>query len=215
MKSLGKVLFLGDSYTTFKGYIPEGYAAYYSSSEDSVTDATRVEDTWWHRLIEKTGSEIVLNSSFSGSTICNTGYNGNDSTRTSFITRLDALINEGFFDKNEIDTFIILGATNDSWSGAPIGNAVKYSDWTVDDLFSFLPAMGYLASKIAGVKAGRKLFVLNTELKPEINEGVREACAHYGIELLELKRIDKIAGHPGICGMKKIADQVLAYFEEN
>ena len=102
MKSLGKVLFLGDSYTTFKGYIPEGYAVYYSSSENSVTDATRVEDTWWHQLIEKTGSEIVLNSSYSGSTICNTGYNGNDSTRTSFITRLDALINEGFFDKNEI-----------------------------------------------------------------------------------------------------------------
>ncbi len=213
MKSLGNVLLLGDSYTTFKGYIPEGYAAYYSDSETSVTDAVAVEHTWWHQVIEKTGSNLVLNNSWSGSTVCNRGYNGNDSTRSSFITRLDALIDGGFFEENKIDTVLVLGGTNDSWANSPIGEALMYEGWTKDDLYSFLPAMGYLATRLSTLRA-RVVFISNTELKPEVTGGIKEACAHFGIELLELSKIDKIAGHPGIAGMKKIADQVLAHFEK-
>ena len=34
MKSIGNVFVLGDSYSTFKGYIPEGYATYYGDKEE-------------------------------------------------------------------------------------------------------------------------------------------------------------------------------------
>ena len=34
---------LGDSYSTFKGFIPEGYSCYYPKP-DSVDDVLRVED---------------------------------------------------------------------------------------------------------------------------------------------------------------------------
>ena len=214
MIKLGNVFLLGDSYTTFKDYIPKGNAVYYSAAESSQTDARRVEDTWWYQVITATDSKLVLNDSWSGSTICNTGYGGCDSTRSSFITRLDKLIDCGFFEENGIDTVLVLGATNDSWSNAPIGDEVMLDGWQKDDLYSFKPAMGYLASRLATLKA-RVLFIFNTELKPEIGEGVRTACSHFGIELLELNRIDKIEGHPGIAGMKKIADQVLAYFSEH
>ena len=212
MIKLGNVLLLGDSYTTFKGYIPEGYAAYYTESENSVTDVVRVEDTWWHQVLSKTESRLVLNSSWSGSTICNTGYNACNSTHSSFITRLDALINEGFFEKNEIDTLLVLGGTNDSWANSPIGE-MKWEGWTTEDLFSFRPAICYLLSRLSTLKA-RVVFILNSELKAEVTDGVKEACEHYGIELMSLWRIDKIKGHPGITGMKKIANQVLAYFEK-
>ena len=152
MIKLGNVLLLGDSYTTFKGYIPNGYAVYYSDSEKSETDVLTVEETWWHQVLSKTESNLVENNSWSGATICNTGYNGADFTDRSFITRLDNFINDGFFEKNKIDTVLVLGATNDSWSNAPIGDALKYEGWTKEDLYSFLPAMGYLATRLASLK---------------------------------------------------------------
>lgn len=214
MIKLGNVLLLGDSYTTFKGYIPEGNAAYYSESEKSITDCVRVEDTWWHRVMSATDSRLVLNESWSGSTVCNTGYNAADFTDRSFITRLDRLIDADFFRENAIDTVLVLGGTNDSWSGAPIGERIMYEGWEKSDLYSFLPAIGYLGSRLSTIGA-RVIYIMNTELKPEINEGVRAVAEHFGNEFVALSKIDKIEGHPGIAGMKKIADGVLSYLEAN
>ena len=55
--SLGNVLILGDSYSTFKDYIPEGYAAYYGPELHPESSVFEVSDTWWHQLIEKTQSK--------------------------------------------------------------------------------------------------------------------------------------------------------------
>ena len=51
------------------------------------------------------------------------------------------------------------------------------------------------------------------DLKPEINDGLRDAAASYGAELIELKDIEKCSGHPNIKGMEQIAQQVLGYIE--
>lgn len=52
-------------------------------------------------------------------------------------------------------------------------------------------------------------FILNTELKPEINESVDQICGHYGVPVIKLHNIDKANGHPTIKGMKDMASQVL------
>ena len=83
--SLGNVLIFGDSYSTFKGFIPKGYADYYRPEGNPKTDLLHVEETWWHKLITKTESTLLLNDSWSGSTVCNTGYNGDCSKTNSFI----------------------------------------------------------------------------------------------------------------------------------
>ena len=83
--SLGNVLIFGDSYSTFKGFIPQGYVDYYRPEGNPKTDLLHVEETWWHRLITKTESTLLLNDSWSGSTVCNTGYNGDCSKTNSFI----------------------------------------------------------------------------------------------------------------------------------
>ena len=70
------VAVLGDSYSTFQGYIPEGNASWYFTRPQGDNDVVRVEDTWWHQFCAKNGYELVLNESWSGSTICNTGYDG-------------------------------------------------------------------------------------------------------------------------------------------
>ena len=81
-------LIFGDSYSTYAGHIPEGYAVYYSGKRATPPDLEDVSETWWHRLITETGSTLVRNDSWSGSTICYTGYNNTDCSETSsFICR--------------------------------------------------------------------------------------------------------------------------------
>ena len=40
------VAILGDSYSTFDGYIPEGNASWYFTHPQGDNDVVRVEDTW-------------------------------------------------------------------------------------------------------------------------------------------------------------------------
>ena len=40
------VCILGDSYSTFRGHIPEGNSAYYPYKD--VDDVLQVEHTWWN-----------------------------------------------------------------------------------------------------------------------------------------------------------------------
>ena len=105
------VLIFGDSYSTFKGFIPDGYIAYYTAEGRPETDVTKVEQTWWHQVVKEAGLNLVLNNSWSGSTICYTGYEGKDCSKTSsFICRLQKLIDEDFFKQNNIDKVFIISA---------------------------------------------------------------------------------------------------------
>ena len=60
----------------------------------------------------------------------------------------------------------------------------------------------------------RLLFLLNSELRDEVNSSVRTICKHYGVSLLELKDVDKLAGHPTVKGMESISRQVLKALQQ-
>lgn len=46
------VAVLGDSYSTFEGFIPKGYATWYSpTTPPETTDVNKVEQTWWWQAI--------------------------------------------------------------------------------------------------------------------------------------------------------------------
>ena len=201
---------MGDSYSTFKGYVPEGYAIYYSENERPETDVTQVSQTWWYQVVEKADLKLVLNNSWSGSTIGYTGYNNTDCSKSSsFIYRLRQLIENDFFAKNQIDTVFVFGGTNDSWSNAPLGE-IKYSDWEEKDLFSVLPAVCYFLNLLKETLPQTKIYCLiNTEIKPEIASCMKNACEKYHITPITFNSIDKKCGHPTIQGMKNIKDSVL------
>ena len=199
------VFIMGDSYSTYKGYIPEGYAAYYSDERAESPIVKGVDKTWWKILATENNLNIVLNDSYSGSTVCNT-VRESFSLDTSFINRMDKYIGENFFVHNKIDTMFIFGGTNDSWIDAPIGEN-KYSEWTEDDLKCVLPAFCYLTDRAKSV-VDNIVVIINTDLKEEITKGFTEACAKNGIKCLLLKEIDKENGHPSEKGMKQICEQV-------
>ena len=203
-------LIFGDSYSTFKEYVPKGYAVYYSETERPETDVTKVEQTWWYQVVEEATLKLALNNCWSGSTIGYTGYNNTDCSKSSsFIYRLKELIDNGFFVKNQIDKVFVFGGTNDSWSNAPLGEA-KYSNWEEKELFSVLPAICYFLNLLKETLPHADIYCLiNTDIKPEIASCMKNACEKYQITPITFNSIDKKCGHPTIQGMKNIKDSVL------
>lgn len=199
------IFIMGDSYSTYKGYIPEGYHFYYSDERTANPIVKGVEKTWWNILANENNLNIILNDSFSGSTICNT-VRETLTVESSFISRIDKYIAEKVFDENKINTMFIFGGTNDSWIGAPVGSC-KYSDWTDDELKCVLPAFCYLISRAKEVVED-VIVIINTDLKQEITSGFIEACEKNEIKYLCLNEIDKECGHPTELGMKQISTQV-------
>ncbi len=208
-QSKKSVSILGDSYSTFENFVePKGNALwYFTKSNPDLTDVKDVKQTWWHQFISQNDLRLEKNNSFSGSTICNTGYNKEDYSDRSFITRMDNL--------GSPDMIFIFGATNDSWANAPIGEFV-WSDWTEEQLKSFRPALTYMLSHMVDRYPNTELlYIVNDGLKPEITYSIIEACNHYGVPYLQLNEIDKTAGHPNVRGMKQIADQLNAALKTN
>ena len=208
--NLKNVIIFGDSYSTFEGYIPDGFEVFYSKTEGGETDVRAVEDTWWYPLIKETDSRLIQNNSWSGSPICYIGYNGSDCSKTSsFICRLERLQDAGFFKENEINTIFVFGGTNDSCAGSPIGE-LKYSDWEEQDLYSVLPAFCFLIYRLKQLIPNADIVcIINTDLKPQISEGFKTACNHFGIKSVALADIDKRGGHPTIKGMEQIKNQII------
>jgi hypothetical protein len=154
----------------------------------------------------------VRNDSWSGSTIGYTGYSGKDtSTTSSFIYRLEKLAEEGFFEKNEIDTVFVFGGTNDSWSDAPLGEEMS-EGWKREDFFNVLPAVHYFFKKLREILPDAKIYGIgNCGIKGVIVDAIVHACEGIGAKPIVLTdAVDKRSGHPTVQGMIDIKNQVLA-----
>lgn len=215
MKS--KLLIIGDSYSTFKGEIPEGYAPYYSAEgvlPDVPVTKMNLEDTWWRKLIKATGIELIQNNSWSGSTVCYTGREGDCSRTSSYIFRYRQLAENGFFEKNGINTVIVFGGTNDSWIDAPLGE-LKFEGIEEGDLYSVLPAISYLMGRIKeDLPRARILFIANSNIKEAIISAIKAAGEHYGVDTIALHDVHKESGHPTPEGMTDICNQVLEWWNK-
>ena len=195
------VAIFGDSYSTFENYLScDTNAVWYFQGKQKKTDVTDVEQTWWHLLLKEKGWKLECNNSFSGSTICYTGYRKEDYQNRSFHNRLRYL--------GSPDIILVFGATNDCWAKSPIGD-YKYSDWTKKDLYSFRPAMAAMCDGLKKRYPNVDIYcIMNWDLTETITTSCRTICNHYGIPMIELHDVDKINGHPSIKGMKTIAEQV-------
>ena len=206
----------GDSYSTFEGYIPEGYDTYYSPEAFPENGVTKAEQTWWHQVVKEADLRLLLNNSWSGSTIGYIGYDNRDcSGDSSFIFRLRQLEKQGFFAENRVDTVFVFGGTNDSWADAPLG-VEKLQDWEEQDLYCVLPAVFcFFKSLKAQLPEAEIYCLINTELKPEITSAMRRACSAYEITPVCFETIEKISGHPTVHGMRQICDAVLQVMRQH
>ena len=192
---------LGDSYSTFKGYVtPEKNLCFYRPVSKFPNNVHDVKETWWWIVKEDLGYELDINNSYSGATVCNTGYAKNDYTDRSFVTRMKEL--------GSPDILFVFGGTNDCWAKAPIGE-FQYEKWTKADLYKFRPAFAYMLNYLKEHHPqARILNICNSELDGEYGSSMAEICKHYEVENILLENIDKQHEHPSIEGMKEIARQV-------
>jgi hypothetical protein len=203
------VSILGDSYSTYEDFVTPATNElwYYAKNAAQKTDVKNVRQTWWHQVIKENGWRLAVNNSYSGATISYTGYDGNDYSPRSFNTRMDNL--------GQPDIIFIFGATNDSWAGSPIGD-FKYEGIKKADLYEFRPALAHMLRWMTDRYVNTEIyFILNTELKDEINTSVKTICEHYGVPVITLTEVDKISGHPSVKGMRQIADQVNSFLKSN
>lgn len=117
---------LGNSISTYSGYIPSGYANYYTPSRLSV------EDTWWMLLSAKEDLELASNASWAGSSVANKSGKNANSYFTSEM-RINALAVNGI-----PDVIFILGGTND-WGD----NSGYLGDYPINDNYDLKTFRGH------------------------------------------------------------------------
>lgn len=196
------ILIFGDSYSSYKGNIPDGYRVYY----DGTNILNNPNQMWYNLLVKERGGNIVRNDSSSGSTINTAGYH-------PFIDRLNTLYNQGFFTRNKIDYVYVLGGTNDNGSN-DLGEE-KYSDWSNGDLTQVLPAICYFFCRLREILPDAEIYGLvnSPKLKLAISNAIVNACEYIDGKSVVLKDIDLSSGHPTSVGMNQIKTQVLAVFD--
>ncbi len=60
---------LGDSISTLDGYNPGGYKLFYTGNVCDITGVHDMKDTWWGKVIDYFGGELLVNNSWSGSRV--------------------------------------------------------------------------------------------------------------------------------------------------
>lgn len=204
-----KFSILGDSYSTFEGYVhPETNDVWHY---DSI-GVTSAEQMWWFKVANKMGWALELNNSFCGSLVCNhSNFNaGSYYAPNSFLRRMNNLGNP--------DVIFILGGVNDVWVGAPFGDYV-YSDWTEEQLCTIRPALACLFDGLKRLYPGAKLYFMtdldfcpggiDDQLRREYIESVHRIANHYHVDYIDLHDVQKTWWHPNVQGQENIANQMI------
>ena len=216
-KHYGTFSIIGDSYSSFKGYMANANAAtWYPASDHNMNDTNdveNVEQTWWYKFANNYGCRLIENNSWSGSTISYDGYNEglDDGKDTSFINRI------GLLTKPEL--ILVYGGTNDEWCASDTNRTdylgdYKYSDFQEADFVYFRPSLAYMLSELKKKHVGARIvFMINSFLNG-IKESVNTICGHYGIDVCEVSNIDLTHSHPTEKGMASIAEQLINFLAQ-
>ena len=216
-----KVSILGDSYSTYYGYLRpytnKSWYSTYTTQYYSDNDVTTVEQTWWYKFITAGDYLLERNNSYSGTTMVNGCLPDMDVT-TSFISRA--------LDLGDPDIIFIFGGTNDWWNNNSFSlGEYKYSDWTDDEKAQFRPGFAYLLNLVKTTYAGKEIyFILNDLISDSaggssstsnVRTSIKTICEHYDIPIIELENIAKGSYHPTEAGMTSIATQVASFLDED
>lgn len=107
---------LGDSISTLEGYNPKGYNLFYTEDACERSGVKDMNDTWWGKVIDYFGAELLVNNSWSGS-------------RVTKLLQRDTLFPSGCSDERTSglhigsvmpDVIIVYLGTNDWFYGAQV-----------------------------------------------------------------------------------------------
>ena len=133
---------LGDSISTYDGYIPEGFAVMYPHAGD-VTD---VSQTWWMKLLEDTGMELCSNDSSSGSTCIGDSKSIDDPKVACSDYRISLLVGA---QGRMPDVIIVYMGTNDLLIGMELGDNDGTKVVEDEKIWNFSDAYTMILDKLA------------------------------------------------------------------
>ena len=186
-----KFSIVGDSISTFTGYVPSGNAVYYTGFNAGVSS---VDDIWWKKLIDALDASLLVNESWSGSRVTTT--NGEDSA--ACMTRCESLGT----DSDNPDVIIVYIGINDFNNGVSIGTYDGSGDFPTVTT-TFREAYAIMLNKIltkykqAEVwvctlpyceRTGENIFPEsngNGDLLKTWNDAIRELAYLFGVKVLE------------------------------
>lgn len=190
-KYRGKTLsILGDSISTFAGYIPSGNANWYTGSNCGVSS---VNDTWWKKLMDALGMTLNINNSWSGARVTTT--NGTPSagvTRASNLgTSPDVVI--VYMGINDFDNDVAIG-TYDGTGDFPTATTTFREAYAVmlKNLLTAYPlAEVYVCTLPYVEKNGAVGFPEkndNDVLLSTWNEAIRDMADLFGLPVIEFAK---------------------------
>lgn len=206
MKNYKTLSILGDSISTFKGYIPQINEPYYPAG-----NVITVEDTWWYQVKKALDLELLINQSYSGTRITLSCNKPSNSTFSS-TERLSSL---------KGDIILIYGGVND-----------YFRPDDLPPLSFFTESYDYILRSIKNLNPSSKIICLtsvqwinNDPLKKNIkgisqidlNNSIINCANKHNIDSIDiLKAIDLnennfyLGAHPSKDGMKQLANFVLS-----
>jgi len=218
-----KISIFGDSISTLDGTNPPDYAVFYDAQNQLLADVLSPDDTWWGMVINALDGELLMNNSWSGSTVFKhplyevDSYGCSDA-RTSLL---------GKNRENPDIIFIFLG-TNDWGFGVPIQAPIGHQE----DCYYFVPAYSTMLKKVKNNYPNAKIYALslaraqctkNPSMRIDesyfrnkmidYSNAIKDCAKTYDadyIDILTGEDYDSIDGvHPTRQGMKTIAEKVI------
>lgn len=226
-----KLGIIGDSISTYEGWVPDGYDVYYSNGGILPS----VENTYWKIAANKLGM-AVGNCSWSGS------YVSGDSTSTSNanIGTSTKRINDLSADGINPDIVLVYMGTNDFLFGKDKGEFNMSSDYVDGNISTFMNAYALLLTKIRKAYPNCKIlcgtmplqFAYSQELYinnnwtsirtkgesiPEWNDAIKEIAKAFGCGVVDFATcaINSYSStledrcHPNIKGHKLMAERLI------
>lgn len=120
---------LGDSISTLAGYNPKGYKVFYDDENCEKSVVKEMKDTWWGKVIDFFGGELLVNNSWSGCRVTRLEYNGPLFPSGCSDERTAAL----HISDVKSDVILVYLGTNDWANGIPTleywENSGDYENW--------------------------------------------------------------------------------------
>lgn len=187
---------LGDSISTLAGYNPKGYKVFFDESNGEKASIHDMNDTWWGKVIEFFGGELLVNNSWSGSRV--TGSNATLFPSGCSDERTSCLHINGV----KPDVIIIYLGFND-WANGVALNDTHFLEESLD-LSYFVCAYNKMLEKVTSNYPNAEIWccTLNTTYM-STNQRFKFPYMHGGIHIEEYNREIKQAANNYNC---KIAD---------
>ncbi len=221
----GKIIsILGDSISTYAGYIPtaDGYNLEHLARYPQDNLFSGVEHTWWMQVIESLGAKLGINDSWRGTTL--DAKNATDATSISNLQRIKNLGANG-----TPDVILLFGGTNDYGQLSNVdtfdpNKIPREVDLTTIQWKSLSQALVSTIMRIEHFYPDAQLVVMlptftksyysNTKLTNG-NKTMIDVCKHFGLPYVDLTTCGISTSHlpdgihPNKEGMDLITDAVM------